>query len=1144
MMRTSNIRKDHAAGLHPSAHGKRHPTDRAGAVGDGRGGKVPRWSLRLLGPFSLEREGIPLGGFRSDKVRALLAYLAAESRRPWSRSALAHLLWPDRSEPIARSNLRNALSNLRQVLDDAQEVPAYIEVSPTEVRVNPAAGHWVDVAALHDLLDPTTGGRADTDDPGTVDRLERALALIRGEFLEGLSLDSGPFAAWIASMRDQWRGVTVRTTRTLAFAYARRGDPAAAEAVTRRWLALDPWDEAAHRHLMRLLARQGQRAAALAQHEACRLVLADDLGVEPETETTRLAAAILVGEVGADPTAAVHVWPGLAMPATPEAHVFVARAPELAALDAALRRVDDEGVGAMFVVGEAGSGKTELLAEFARRSQDDDAGLLALWGHCSSFTGRGDPFEPFVHVARMLCGEAEAPPQARAHRAAQARRAWQRLPDTVDAHLELGPDLLGRFVSAHSLLGFARQHAGVDEDRLVRLETLVERGRPPPSVRRGWRSALYGQLTAVLRRLARRQRMLLLLDDLQWIDPASVDLLFHLVRGLGAARVLIVGAYRSEGVGGENGERPHPLAASVAELLAARKAGLVDLSSASDATFVDAVLDTEPNTLGAPFRSELAARTGGHALFTIELLRSMQVRGDLRRDANGLWVEGPTLRWDELPTRVEAVIASRIGHLSSACVAALEVASVEGEQFTGEVVAAITGRPVADTCDLLSHEAGRRQRLVAAQAVRPLAEGGIALYRFRHGLFQSYLLRRLDAVERTRLHGSVARELERLYRGSLPRYPEMHHTLARHFDAAGMATEAVDHYLAAASHAQRLSAYGAGIAHLRRALELLAMVPASPDRDGRELQLRLALGTALTEAQGWADPEAVAAYARARELGESIQDDAQVLPALWHLHVFHIGRSEHAQAHALKARLACLADRLGDPLLHSLARFDVTSYYRGHFETARRQLEAAGADPDVAQQRVLAERFGIAPAVVALAYLAECTWLLGLPQEAEARGHAALELAAAVDHPSTSCHAYSRGCWWAALRGDRDETATMAAALLAIARPHGLGYFVLTGEFFARFASIEGASRTRLARMEATLERYRRAGASLLRPAFLTFFAQACGKAGLPQRGLEAVDEALAQSARSDERWLDAETWRTKAALLRLQGAHGDDGDR
>jgi DNA-binding SARP family transcriptional activator len=1115
-------------------------------VGDGHGGSVPRWSLRLLGPFALERDGQPLTGFRSDKVRALLAYLASEPNRAWSRSALADLLWPDRSEPVARANLRNALSNLRRVLDDTHATPPFLELAPTEIRTNATTGHWTDVAALHHLLEPGTGEPLDADDPRTINRLEQAFELIRGDFLEGLSLDSGPFAAWAGTMRERWRGATLRTARTLARAYARRGDPAAAEAATRRWLAIEPWDESAHRHLMRLLARQGQRAAALAQHDTCRRILADELGLEPEEETTRLATAIQTRDLSGDPAATIDTWPGLAeLPTTTDTPLFVARTPELTALDTALQRTDTDGAGTVFIIGEAGSGKTALLTEFARRAQDRDPNLLTLWGHGSSFTGQGDPFEPFVHVARMLCGEAEAPPHARgAHRAEQARRTWRRLPDTIEALLDHAPDLLGRFVATPTLRRFAHRHPGVTEEHLTRLDALAGRAPRPPTGRAPVPTTLFEQFTAVLRHLTRHQRMLVLLDDLQWIDPGSVELLFHLARGLGTARVLLAGAYRTEQVVSDDGAPRRPLAAAVSELLSMRQAELVDLADAADAAFVEAVLDSEPNALGPAFRARLTAHTGGHALFTIELLRGMQVRGDLRRDQGGRWVEAPGLRWDELPGRVEATIASRIGHLSAACVEALEVASVEGEEFTAEVVAAVTGRPLPETCDLLSREAGRRQRLVMAHVVRPVADGGLGIYRFRHGLFPSYLHRRLDEVERARLHGQVARELERLYRHDMHHYPQVHHLLARHYDAAGMGREAVAQYAAAAAHARRLSAHASCVAHLQRALELLSDLPASPERDAQELRLHLALGTTVTAAQGWAPPELEAVYARARDLAERVDDVVQVLAALWQLQLFHLGRAEHDLSDRAHERLRALSAHIEDPVVRDQMRMTVLPYFRGRFVEARRVFETVASDGDVTRQRALAERFGLASAPVARAYLAECLWLLGESGGADRYEAEARELACAVGHPMTTGTVFARACWRAAFSGDHAATGARAADLLRIVREHDLGNYLLTGTFFREFAALEAPASGRLERLEDAIERYRLSGTLLGRSAFLTLFARACAQEGQPERGLAAVDAALAAAAHSGERWIDAETWRAKAALLWMRGSRSDDAGR
>ena len=1100
---------------------------------------VARLTIRLLGPFVAEREGVPLEGFRSDKARALLAFLAAQPGRPWSRSALAELLWPDRPERMARTNLRNALTNLRRVLGDGHTARPFLDVTATEVRAEPAPEHWVDVSAVAALVHTASSAAEEASDPQVLDRLSQALGLMRGEFLDGFGLDKGPFADWLGAMREHWRAEGVRVARVLAHAHARRGDVDASEDAARRWLDLEPWDEGGHRHLMWLLARRGQRAAALAQYEDCRRRLADELGVEPDEETTRLAAAIRTG-AAAEPVEAAPPWPGLSPPAPPHAARFFARADELAALHGALRGTHDEGATAVFVTGEPGSGKTALLAEFVRRAQRDDASLLCLSGQCSAFTGRGSPFEPFVHVLRMLSGEAEAPPEWGAAGAEQARRAWQRLPDTIEAFVQHGTDLLGRFVSPRALLAHARHHVGVSSDALDALVLATERERTVRGEPAGLRGRLLDQVTEVLRHCSRRRRMLVVLDDLQWIDDASAELLFHLGCHLGAAKLLIVGAYRGEDVAPFPGRAPHPLAPVANELRSRRNGAMLELAAGGDPGFVDAVLDSEPNALGHAFRTRLLARTSGHPLFTIELLRSMQVRGHLVRDEHSRWIEGPHLRWDDLPERVEAAIETRVAPLSSGCRRLLDVACIEGATFTAEVVAAVTGRDVAEVCAVLSHEAGRRHRLVSAQGVRPVAEGGLALYRFRHGLFQSYLEQHLDAVERARLHGQVGRALERLYADSVQRYPGSHHLLALHFDAAGMTQAAVEHYVAAAREARRMSAYSAAGSDLHRALALLETLPSSPERDRQELALRLEFGTVMTAVRGWAPPELDATYARARELSERLADDAQIIPALWQLCVFHVGRSEHAEVERLFEHLARLGRTCTDASLKALTRLYVSPFYMGRFAAAREHLEAAAHDADPAQQRALAERFGLAPAAVALAYLSECLWLLGLPDDAERRQAEARALAAEIDHAMTSCYVHGRATWLAALRRDDAALHDQAGTLLGIARDHGLGSFVLAGSFFSHLAAHRSEpADEHLARMHDAIERYRAAGTSLNRTAFLTHLAGAYALSGQHLRGLEAADAALAESARSGERWIDAETLRTKAVLV--LGAAGDD---
>ena len=436
-------------------------------------------SLRLLGPFQAELDGRPVAGFRSDKVRALLAYLALEAQRPWPRATLAALLWPEFPESAAQSNLRNALSNLRRVLGASQRGAPFLIVSQATVQFNLAAGCRLDAVAFLDLLSAAELAAQRPPDQAQTNRLQEALALYRGEFLEGFALDSAPFESWLLATREMLRLKAEQAARELTLALTRLGELAEATAAVQHWLTLDPLEESAHRHLMTLLARRGQRHAALAQYETCRRLLRVELDAAPDEETSTLYAAI---KEGCFPprtdSAPAFRWPGLqaAQPAAAPP-LFVARRAELAALNGLLdRAVAGEG-GVYFVAGEAGSGKTALLAALARQALDRHPQLLTAWGQGNAFTGQGDPYYPFVQLTRAFVGEVGAPltadtprpgagatPVARAAAqpggpAGPRRRPGRPLPLRPDA-AELRPAAQRRTAGAPGAAGAAAGGAG------------------------------------------------------------------------------------------------------------------------------------------------------------------------------------------------------------------------------------------------------------------------------------------------------------------------------------------------------------------------------------------------------------------------------------------------------------------------------------------------------------------------------------------------------------------------------------------------------------------------------------------------------------------------------------------------------------
>ena len=332
---------------------------------------MPHLSIRVLGPFQVSLDGEPVSGFTSDKVRALLAYLALSPDRPHRREALAGLLWPEFPERSARSSLRNALANLRNVLGeracsgDRDTSPPFLHSSRQTIQFNGQSDYWLDADAFEDLLALL---------PSTSVQLEQAVSLVRGSFLEGFTLaDAAPFEEWLLLRREHLGRQMVETLDTLASIHEERGDLELALAHARHRVELEPWQEGGQQQLMRLLALSGQRSQALVQYERLCRALQEELGAEPSAATRALYEAILSDELAQEPVqrlgSPVPIW-NLPAPATP----FFGRGDELAALEARLAEPDARLVT---LTGLGGSGKTRLALEMSSRLAERDRQALA-----------------------------------------------------------------------------------------------------------------------------------------------------------------------------------------------------------------------------------------------------------------------------------------------------------------------------------------------------------------------------------------------------------------------------------------------------------------------------------------------------------------------------------------------------------------------------------------------------------------------------------------------------------------------------------------------------------------------------------------------------------------------------------------------
>ena len=262
---------------------------------------MARLSMYLLGPFRVTLDGELVSSFKYDHVRALLAYLAVEADRPHRRERLAGLLWPEQPDPVALSNLRYALYHLRQAIGDHEATPPFLLTTRETLQFNTVSDHWLDIAAFEQHIADNRwriadGGWRSADGDAAISYLRSAISLYRGRFMEGFSLGDSPlFEEWLLFKQEHIDRQMLSALHLLIQIHTARGEYERAEPYARRLLALEPWDEEAHRQLMRLLALSGRRNAALAQYETCRRLLAEELGVEPADETTALYERIRDG---------------------------------------------------------------------------------------------------------------------------------------------------------------------------------------------------------------------------------------------------------------------------------------------------------------------------------------------------------------------------------------------------------------------------------------------------------------------------------------------------------------------------------------------------------------------------------------------------------------------------------------------------------------------------------------------------------------------------------------------------------------------------------------------------------------------------------------------------------------------------------
>ena len=834
---------------------------------------LARFKLDLLGSVRLTVEGQAVQSGLWAKSLGLLAFLAEENRSPHRREFLAELLWPNKSQKIAYTSLRQALNQIHKLVPCVDQV---LDITTHSIKFRSQCMMELDTVLFTDLIGQTKQHlHADRSNCAfCVKRLKHAMDLYRGAFMQGYYVTgSVDFDEWLEDKRQNYQQMVLSALNDLTEYHLSTGEFDLASQTARHQIAMEPYFEPAHRQLMRALFADGHRTAALDHFTKLRQMIKDDFQLQVAPETASLYRQLVEADQKNGFLSELLARPGDSN--APPVHngnmsLFVGRKKELLFLSDHFRKALAGQTQCVFISGEAGIGKSALVGTFVRNALKTHPHVMTAFGKGNAFIGLGDPYSPFREILNDLCGLAGEVqfPVAQLPGSRQARS--ELFPKLVKAILRVGYDLIGVFIPGRLLLNKAihwwNENAVGGSPEPVWLSELrrivsrqEEQGAAHPPVTQTY---LFDQFTQLVAEIAEITPLILVIDDMQWMDTASINLLFHIGKNLTNNRVMLIGAYRpvnspssadlnstspdsglTNNLIGQDLSSLHPLEAVINELKLSR--GNIELLiTQEEKGFTDALIDSYPNKLGQAFRRRFDQLTKGYPLMAVELLKSLFDSGGLIRDNSGYVVEGKAINWDVLPAKIEALIKERLNRLTVTQRNILDIACIEGEFFSAEVIAALLGLTEEDVIQELTSGLGKQCNLVSTVNVEWLASGQkISRFKFNHILYQKYLYGALTPIERARRHASVGLWLESLDKGDKN---EKALILSWHYEQAGNYWKAAQCLLEAAENALNLSANQEALIHLEQGLELLKSLPEVKERFGLELALQQYRAVALT----------------------------------------------------------------------------------------------------------------------------------------------------------------------------------------------------------------------------------------------------------------------------------------------------------
>jgi len=616
-------------------------------------------------------------------------------------------------------------------------------------------------------------------------------------------------------------------------------------------------------------------------------------------------------------------------------------------------------------------------------------------------------------------------------------------------------------------------------------------------------------IVAILLELAELQTVLLIIEDLHWTDPTTLELLGLLLDQTPTTSMLVLLTCRPTFQPSWT-HRSYLTEVSVTRLAQPQVEYMVERLAGG-------------TPLPTPVLTQISAKTDGVPLFVEELTKAV-LESDVLQDVDGQYVLTGTLSSFAIPATLQDSLMARLDRLVTAKAVAQYAAAI-GRQFPYALLRAVS--QLDET--LLQHELGR---LIEAEIVYQRGIPPRATHTFKHALIQDAAYGSLLKSTRQQYHQRIALVLAAEFPETAEAQPEL---LAHHYTEAGLTEKAVHYWHHAGQRASERSAYVEAIAHLRQGLELLKTLPETLERTRREVDMLIALGASLIATKGQADPEVQQTFTHARQRCAHLDNPHQLSPILRGLWNYHNVRAEYQMAHALGEQLLALAQQVQDPgmLIAAHRALGTTLFFMGAIASAHTHLAQGIALYDSQQRRALAFLYGEDTSVTCRCYAAAMLSHLGYPDQGRARNDEALTLAQQSAHPFSLCFALDMAAIFHASRREVRTAQERAEAAISLAQEQGFPTLMAIGSILRGWTlTHQGQAQAGIEQLHQDLIAYRATGAEVARPHFLALLAEAHGITGEPEAGLTVLTEALTLVDTTGGRWCEPELYRLKGELL------------